>query len=42
MGDVDWVCLAPDRKVLQAAVYMVLSVQVVKVAGKCMASGARR
>jgi hypothetical protein len=29
VGDVDWVCLAPDRKVLQAALYMVLSVQVV-------------
>jgi len=29
VGDVDWVCLAPDRKVWKAPLYMVMCLQVV-------------
>jgi len=29
VGDVDWVCLAPDRKVRKAPLNMVMSLQVV-------------
>jgi hypothetical protein len=29
VGDVDWVCLAPDRKVWKAPLNMVMSLQVV-------------
>ena len=40
MGDVYWVCLAPDRKVWKAPLNMVVSLQVVQEAGKCVANGA--
>jgi len=29
VGDVDWVCLAPDRKVLKAPLNIVMCLQVV-------------
>ena len=40
VGDVDWVSLAPDRKVWKAPLHMVMSLQVVQEAGKCEANGA--
>ena len=39
LWDVDWVCLAPDRKVWKASQKM-MSLQVVQEAGKCVANGA--
>jgi hypothetical protein len=38
---VDWVCLAPDRKVWKAPLNIVMALQVVEGAVKFMASGAR-
>jgi hypothetical protein len=38
---VDWVCLAPDRKVWKAPLNMVMALQVVEAAVRLMASGAR-
>jgi hypothetical protein len=35
VGDVDWVCLAPDRKVWKAPHNRVESLQIVQEAGKC-------
>ena len=40
MGDVDWVCLIPERKEWKAPLHMVMSLQFVYEAGKCMANGA--
>ena len=40
MEDVDWVCLAPDRKVWKAFLDMVMSLEVVKEASNCVANGA--
>jgi hypothetical protein len=37
----DWVCLAPDRKLRKAPLNMVMAFQVVEAAVKCMARGAR-
>jgi hypothetical protein len=41
VGDVDWVCLAADRKLWKAPLNMVMCLQIVEEAVKCMASGAR-
>ena len=40
MGDVECVCLVPDRKVLKAPLNMLMSLQIIEDAGKCVAYGA--
>jgi hypothetical protein len=40
VGDVGWVCLVPDRKVLKAPLNILMSLQIIEHAGKCVAYGA--
>jgi hypothetical protein len=40
VGDMDWVCLALERKVCGTPQNMVVSLQVVLRSGKCVANGA--
>jgi len=40
VGDAKWVCLVLDRKVWKACLDIVMFVQTVQEAGKCVANGA--